>query len=59
MVAKKPKNTEKIKKMPFPLPMEVYEALKVRAEEENRSMSGQLVWILRKELGLIKSEGDK
>ena len=59
MVAKKPKNTEKIKKIPFPLPEEVYEALKEKAESENRSMSGQLVWILRKELGLIKSEGDK
>lgn len=56
MVAKKPKNTEKIKKMNFPIPEEVYEALKVRADEENRSMVGQLLWILRKELGLIKSE---
>lgn len=56
MVAKKPKNTDKTKKMNFPLPLEVYEALKEKADSENRSMVGQLIWILRKELGLIKSE---
>lgn len=54
MVAKKPKNIEKTKKMNFPLPIEVYEALKEKADRENRSMVGQLIWILRKELGLIK-----
>lgn len=59
MVAKKPKKTEKIKKMNFAIPEEVYDALKLKADSENRSMVGQLLWILRKELGLIKNEGDK
>ncbi len=56
MVAKKPKKTEKTKKMNFPLPLDVYDGLKAKADSENRSMVGQLIWILRKELGLIKSD---
>lgn len=60
MVAKKPKRDQRqFRKMNIPLPIEVYEALKERADSENRSMTGQLLWMLRKDLGLIKSdEGD-
>jgi hypothetical protein len=58
MVAKKPKKIDQTKKMNFPLPLDVYDALKLKAESENRSMVGQLIWILRKELGLIKNENE-
>lgn len=53
MAVKKPKAPKKIK-LPIAFNEDVYMAIKAKAESENRSMSSQAVWEIRKGLGLIE-----
>ncbi len=53
----KPKAPKKIK-IPVALTQELYDDLKAYAESQNRSMSGQLVWILREKLGKTENESN-
>ncbi|MCZ8348191.1 MAG: hypothetical protein O9346_17405 [Leptospiraceae bacterium] len=57
MAVMKPKAPKKIK-IPVALTQELYDDLKAYAESQNRSMSGQLVWILREKLGKTENESN-
>lgn len=54
--AKKKLIKEKKIQISIPFPEAIYEALKKKAEEEDRSITGQCLWELRKNLGLVKDK---
>lgn len=58
MPAKKKISKEKKVQISIPFPLSVYEALKNKAESEDRSITGQCLWELRKNLGLAPKQDE-